>query len=226
MLTVTNLIGFGVGGGAADAVVTLIGNTTSANGTNSPKTYTGFGNAPATAFYVVGFGWRTGLSTTVTSVTIGGVTAAVATDGINPASMQDGAVEQRVALYGATVSSGVALDVVLTMSNNNASTGIGMWQLDNLLSTTPTYSNSSTADPASFTTNISAGGVAIVYGHCIASGTVFANVAENFDEASDATKRNMGGSAAFAAAQSGLVITSTLSGAGGQQHNHVIGVWR
>lgn len=81
------------------------------------------GTASATRRVVVGVGWASAAATTVSSLTIGGITATA--DGDSGAATGN----RRAMIFSAIVPTGTTADVVVTLSGTGARLGIGVWRL-------------------------------------------------------------------------------------------------
>lgn len=95
----------------------------------------------------VGFCDRTGTGRTISSATIGGVTATINTQINDAASTAPG-----VAIIQAVVPTGTSGDIVINFSGSIHSCGIGVFALYDLISTTPTDSDETITGVLLFTT--------------------------------------------------------------------------
>jgi len=117
-------------------------------------------------------------------------------------------------IWAGSITSGASADIVVTWARAANRTGIGVWAAYNIgtMEDSGSASISSSASAMSTDLDISAGGVAI--GYTFTNGGTgksftWSNLTENFDENIDATGNHSAASAAFAAAQSGLTVSST-----------------
>lgn len=149
-LLVNQLIGFGVVSASA-ATSTWLASTFSMSGLT---TYTfaamSFGTASADRYLIAGFIGGVTTVRTVSSVTIGGVTATELYYVANGATA--------AAFYIAAVPTGTSGDVVITWSAGYDRCGVSLWSATGLGSTTVVDTGTSTADPYNDTMNCNAGG--------------------------------------------------------------------
>lgn len=171
------------------------------------------GTAAANRYVVVGItAYTLSSSTSISSVTIGGVSATQLAQ-----AYSGGVNEDLSALYIAAVPTGTTADVVITFSTAPYRCGIGVYRVIDLLSSTPTntYTASSTSNPLSVSADISAGGVAIAVAGMVNSGAAgtytWAGLTERYDATVGFAATHSGASADFASAQTGLTISSTYS---------------
>ena len=215
MLQVNHLVGFG-GTGSRPATATKTDDSIDVTNTDvytfSAQT---LGTIARGRRIVVGVMGSNGSTTTIDSVTVAGNAAVqlVQAEGIG------GGGWTQVALFIIVDEINATGDIIVTFSVANFRCGIGVWAVNNLLSSIATDTGSSTADPQNDTLNISAGGVAIGYSGTYMSGSagsthVWTNLTEQFDTTFSETEINhSGASDAFAAAQSALSITCNPSAA-------------
>ena len=207
MLDVTHLIGFGAGGGVAAATVSYRTNANTGNSYGaSTKTFSALdiGTASADRIVIVALiGIPNAGTVTISSVTIGGVSAASCCTGI-------GDTQAFVEFWAATVPSGTTGDVAVTASGNMFNCFVGVWATTGLGSGTATASGTSTADPGSASLNISAGGIALGAGFNSnnAPNVTWSNLTEDFDSTQGGSRTYTGASQAFAAAQTGLSLSA------------------
>jgi len=148
---------------------------------------------------------------TVSTLTVGGISATLVKQ-VNQASGNYPAIE----IWQADVPTGTTADVIVTWNAGCIRCGIGVWAVYDAASAADDTGNS-TASPLTNTLNIPANGVAIGYSMSGASAThSWTNLTEKFDETVEGGMTHSGASDAFAAEQTGLAITDTLS-AGGEQ---------
>jgi hypothetical protein len=131
MLSVNNLIGFGVVGGRSQVPVTItyIDETTS-SGSSTANVYTftdnPIGTEDADRYVIIGFLARTasGTPATVVSATIGGIAATIIANAIS----SDGD-EPSAALFMAKVPTGTTGTVVITLDRDVIHGAIGVWRV-------------------------------------------------------------------------------------------------
>jgi len=168
------------------------------NAAPNPTTFTSV-NWGAPGFIVVAAAGRQSSAASVTSVTIAGVSATllVGREGTG----------NRIALYGATMT-GTSGNIVVTFSQGQATSGIGVWRLNNLKSTTPISTNS---NASSFATGISmnltanTGTNVIICAQSMSSGS-------NAIISSSTTTRNYTATSEIVYAHAGFSDISTTSG--------------
>ena len=154
MLMVNHLIGFGAGGNAA---VLSFQQAVSSGVDSSTYTFSSvaFGAAhPSRVVYWAGGGIGNGALRTVSSVTIGGVTATV---------MHSSTVgTSRVDIYAALVPTGTTGDIVVTYSGTMFNCGGAVWSaVDAIAGTTAFHTAATTTDAASININVDTLGYAI-----------------------------------------------------------------
>lgn len=196
----------------AAAVPVTISYTASA-GTNANATaYTfssqAIGTAASGRKVVVGASCRrsAGAAATVSSLTIGGVSASSVV-----AAPTDGSNDRPTELWQATVSSGTTGDIVVTWNAAALNCQIGVWAVYDAASAADDTA-SSVADPMNASLDCPANGViigkAISGGGGSAATHAWTNLTENFDSINpESEESSTGGSEAFTAAQTGLSIT-------------------
>ena len=115
-------------------------------------------------------------STSISSITIGGVAATVV---VSQASGDGGFAGLAIA----AVPTGTTADVVVTMSNLQGRMAVGIWAAYDLASATPVDTAASTADPASLNVDVQAGDVlvAAIYNNTNATAT-WTGATERFDD--------------------------------------------
>lgn len=164
------------------------------------------GTASTGRVIIVGVGGSnvTVAAITITSVTIGGVSATEISDNRSGQSY--------CGLYSLQVDTGTTADIVVTWSGVMSACGIGVWAAYNLLSSTPTDTGTDSAsDPLNTTIDVSAGGVVVAYTENYAGSTpsnVWTGVTEDFDKVirAAAFAGQSGASGAFTTSQTGLTI--------------------
>lgn len=169
------------------------------------------GTADADRYIIVGIVSRdTGQSTTLDSVTIGGVSATIV---VNHRNLDGGGNTSFAAIAVANVPTGTTGDVVVTFSQETLRCGIGMWRTVGI-DTTPTDTGGSSADDPTTSLDVSAGGIAV--GIAMASNgtstTTWAGLTEDWDDSTDVESTTYtGASDDFATIQSGLTVTANLT---------------
>lgn len=177
-----------------------------------------FGAASATRLVVVGVSAFNAAAVTISSVTIGGVAA---TPLVTALGVDDnGTGRSQHGLYAATVPSGTTGTVDVVLSTTSSRCGVSIWTIDDLLSATPTDTakQDGTSDASLLDTiDVAASGVLIGYAGCNGDGaqrtTSWAGVTEDFDTFIELTSTHSGGHAVYGAAQTGLTLSATASGA-------------
>lgn len=223
MLIATQFVGFGAG--AEDVVAASIAYTDHVEDGTDTSNYTfstrAIGTAASNRYVVAAIGIANSSPPTISSVTIGGVSATLVT--------QVTGTYERTAFYIAAVPTGTTATVVVNTSGS-LRCNIGLWALYDLSSATATDTDSSTSSTGSVNLDISAGGVAIGFSNTFTSASArtftWSNLTENFDVAYEGNNQSVSGaSAAFATAQSGLTISSTPS-AGVTSATHIFASFR
>lgn len=196
---------------SVDATITL---TDSPVSTSDLTAYTftaaAIGTAAVGRRVIVCVSGYSGSNPAVSSVTVGGNAATAVVSQIS--------VGQRSAIYIIQVDTGTTADIVVTFSVGCSFCGAAVFAAYNLLSSTATDTGSSTANPATGTMNISAGGVGVAYAAAYAAASrtfTWAGLTERVDEDVEAAlfDTHSAASAAFASAQTGLTVTATPSAA-------------
>lgn len=174
---------------------------------NSTYTFTAtdVGSAEATRRVIVG-AHQYGGSVTLTSATIGGVSATeVTTDSANTA---------QTLLLIAHVPTGTTADVVLTWSGSTSGSAVSVWTATGLSSDTAVDSGRSATNPATDTISTVDGGFIIgvftINGNGVLSTTTWSGVAEDFDVQLESNASISGGSATTNG--SNVSISATPSG--------------
>ena len=207
MLMLTQLVGFG----AASAGVITIAYNALVSDTTDLTTYTFSSAALGTAasdrkVVVTIHGRSTNPSTrTISSVTIGGVTATEAVSVSNT-------IGNRCAIYVADVPTGTTGDIVVVFNDTMQKCAVGSYAMYGAGSSTPTATATDIASAFSQTLNIPANGAAFaVAGNQFNTTASWAGLTENYDTAIG-SETETGASAAFAVEQVGLTISATFSG--------------
>lgn len=203
---------------AAAATVTYTDNKVSATASTAVRTFNSvaIGTASTDRVVIVAIGTSGGSGGTddCSSVTVGGVSLTKQFSKLH--------TDHNIAQFWAgTVPTGTTATVVVTWSRAANATGIGVWAttgLDISGGTTDEQFAVRTNSSADVTANlnVSAGGIALVYSINTAAEDVnptysHTNVTTNFNAALDYARAHGGASEAFAAAQSGLLITNATN---------------
>tara|TARA_R110000764_G_scaffold1253_2_gene4852 strand:+ start:7048 stop:7797 length:750 start_codon:yes stop_codon:yes gene_type:complete len=197
--------------GAVPVEVSLTANAINA-ATSTAYTFSSqaLGAAVSDRIIVVG-GFSTNAVRTVSSVTIGGVSAAQIVAATNSGGEQ-------CALWQASVPSGTTGDVVWTWSGAEVGMGIGVWRIVNAAASAHASSGVTGASALSSTLDIPANGAAIAYSGAASVNrtATWTGLTERFDENGiedgSTSGNHTGASLAFETVQSGLTIQMTLSG--------------
>lgn len=165
------------------AIVLLASHGVSGSDTNT-FTFSGvsFGTATADRLVIVGVGMTATSLATISSVTIGGVTATSIVEKPHNA----GGVYVHSGIFIAAVPTGATGDIVVTWSGTVLRCGFVAWEAHNLTSATPFDSDSSSASPATAGLNVKTDGIAVAYEQAYASaapGFSWTNLTEDGDEA-------------------------------------------
>jgi len=187
------------------------------NSTSNLTTYTFSGKALGTAasnrqIVVLVSGHGTS-NTTVSTVTVGGVSAT------ELVYAQQATGTQIKAIWIASVPTGTTGDVVVTFAAGKGSCGIGVYALYGASSsahatqTDTTYST----DTVSVSIDVPAGGVcfAIGTGTAIDASTTWTGLTEDYDAVEESGNRHTGASDLFASAQTGLTVSAQVANVGG-----------
>ena len=198
----------------AHAVVALSQTDTDSSITNL-TTYTfssaSFGAADADRYVIVAGGGITEGSRTVSSVTIGGVSATISQQ------VQDGFPVSLAFIAIAAVPTGTTGDVVVTFSSTMGEAAISVYRAVGIASITAYDTGSDTTDPMTTTIDIPAGGFAVaVSSVACGSLTTWTGLTEDVDFSyGDLCGANTSflssASDTFVSAQTGLTVTSDLS---------------
>jgi len=143
---------------------------------------------------------------TISSLTIGGVTATINVQISNSGSMQGICI--------ASVPTGTSGDVVLTFSGGMGNADIALYSTTGVGSTTATDTGTSTAEVGTYALDVVAEGVALALSRNqdgIYTAT-WAGLTERYDEADGNTNDMSGASDAFATTQTNLTVSCTWSG--------------
>jgi hypothetical protein len=180
--------------------------------TGNLSTYTftaqNLGTAAAGRYIVVAISSRkAGAATTITGVTIGGVTATIVTQVANTVTNTNVA-----GIAIAAVPTGATGDIVVTFGASMARCNIGVYRVDNLLSATPYDTDTSIANNPSV-------GLDVPYGFAIGVGTTavngasttWAGLTEDYDAVSEVAQVYTGASVDLLTAEAGRTMTATFT---------------
>jgi hypothetical protein len=149
-------------------------------------------------------------SLAVSSVTIQGITASLSVSAQNVTSNVTVAC---IAI--AAVPSGTTGDIVITLPRTALRIGIAVFSIANISGTTPSDTDSSTANAPTCSLDIPANGVALAISARAGSGSVtWSGLTERSDATIESNLNVSSASDAFATLQAGLSITATHSGVG------------
>lgn len=145
---------------------------------------------------------KAGATTTISSVTIGGVSATIVRQRSNNVTNTDVA-----GLAIALVPTGATGDVVVTFGAGMVRCQIGVWRADSLASATPSDADDSIAGDPTVALDCPAGGFIIGVGlTAAASSASWTGITERFDTTLETFVTVTGASDTFASAQSGLTL--------------------
>lgn len=168
------------------------------------------GDVSRDRYIIVGIGTRKGGTTgTISSVTVGGITATIITQVANTAGGNN--VTEGVAI--AHVPTGTTGDVVVTMSEAFLRMGIGMWRATGIASMTPVDFGTSVANDPTYAIDMTAnGGFAIGHGYLTGAGTTaWTGLTEDFDVNFNANGSHSGAHIEFAGTQTNTTILCDFS---------------
>lgn len=213
------MLGASAGGAVPAATVSL---TDSPVSTSNLTAYTfpsaAIGSADANRIVVVGVGGATsGGARTISSVTIGGVSAAQV---IDHSSANAG---NHSKIWAAAVPTGTTADIVVTWSAGMFNCGIGVWAAyDCLITASHTAQDNVTASTSSLFVPEGGIGIGYFFNGGGSSTYTWTGLTEDFDEAVDASDGayHSGASLAFDTEQNLLAIAATASG--GSQWAHSV----
>lgn len=160
------------------------------------------GTADNNRYIVVGVIGRSqdGTDKSLSSITVGGSTATIATSAWNSGNIAGIAVVK--------VPTGATGDVVVTFSATMGSCAIALWSELNLSSLTASDTGTDTTDPLSTNITMTNGFiVAIAKTDNAGDSATWTNVDENFDAADADTNRMSGGSKSYTTSQTNLPVT-------------------
>jgi hypothetical protein len=197
---------------AADAVaqrsVTVV-NTTHAEDSVDRSTFTfssqSLGTASDDRRIVVGI--HTGGTGTISSVSIGGVSATRLTRSL------DGSGNELCALWIAAVPTGTTGDVVVVWSTTTTNCAIGVWAVYGLVSNTAfavASTGTSATDPASVTIDIPQLGGVVGFARCVTNTNPFTwtGLTEDFDDNVPTDNPYTGASDEFSAGETGRTVSA------------------
>jgi len=135
------------------------------------------------------------------------------------------------AMFGGVLNSGTTADFVISLSGSPDRLGIDVAAMYDLLSTTPTYSqtfNTATTNPQTVSMNVQAGGVCLAF-----AGSENNNATSTWSGLTERSDHNTGGGGggmsaacdAFSTAQTGLSVSHTWS-AGQSRQGLIAKAWR
>lgn len=193
----------------ADATITYLQNT--GDGTNL-STYTfasqNFGTASADRHIICTVCGRSsdGGARTITSVTIGGTTAAENVDTTSSGNV--------CGIYIAAVPTGTSGNVVVVFNTTMGNADIALYSTTGVGSTTATDSGTSTSNPLTYALDVVAGGIAVAIATSDngAATATWAGLTERFDDATTGGNDKSGASDAFATTQTNLTVSCTWTG--------------
>ena len=197
---------------SASAVVT-IGTVVSAVNTNTLSAYTfssvSLGAADAGRVIVVGTSSGGGTNSTVSGLTVGGVSAVEAVE-----LQHQGDAYYRSSLWIAEVPTGTTGDVVVTMSGSTGDCGIIVWPTTGASHCAyATASDASDAGGLTVDLNVEADGAIIAYSACDAGpGWSWTGLTEDIDETVDSGWHHSGASAEFESASTPQTVTCVPPG--------------
>lgn len=178
------------------------------NSTSDLATYTfvaqNIGTAAAERqIIVLVVGRKTGATTSISSMTVGGVAATIAVQRSNNVTNTNVA-----GIAIANVPTGTTGDVVVTFGAGMVRCGIGVWRADNLLSATASDTDSSVANDPSVTLDVPNYGF-IIGGGCTAAstGATWTGLNEKYDAVIESALTHSGASQEFATGQTGRTLT-------------------
>lgn len=177
-----------------------------ANGSSYTFSSQNLGTADAARYIIVGIGARWGAApTSVTSVTVGGVSATEV--------VQLGPAGNVAAIYIAAVPTGTTGDVVVTLSDTMLRCVIHLYRVVNIASATASDTDSNAAATPTMSIDVPAGGFAV--GVCMGGTTgsfVWSGLTEDDDRQVEAATFGAA-SDEFVSAQTGLAVSVTVTGA-------------
>lgn len=197
---------------AAGGVLTFLQSTSSATDA-SEYTFSSqnLGDAAADRYIIVAVGSRDSGTTSqsISSVTVGGVSATIVVQQRNSATNTDVA-----GLAIAAVPNGTTGDVIVTFSETMLRCSIALYRATGLSSATPTDNGSSTATAPTYAIDVLAGGFAIGTANSgVNSGTAtWTNLTEDYDALVTGEYLNYtGASDTFETEQTNLAVTCTFT---------------
>lgn len=163
------------------------------------------GTAAADRYIICGVSGRSsdGGARTISSVTIGGVTATLNVQMVNSGNVQG--------IACALVPTGTTADVVVVFSSTMTNADIALYSTSGLTSTSANDTGTSTANVGTYALNVAAGGVAVALmkSDDETSVATWAGLTETYDEADANSNDISGAAAAFATTQTNLTVSCT-----------------
>ncbi len=196
-------------GNTPDATVEFTDHATSTSGSPYSFTSRAIGTAASGRRIIVAVSAGNSGSLAPSTVTVGGISATKVT-GSDVAASTAG-----VSLWIAQVDTGTTATIVVTFSSSPPRCGIGVWAAYNLLNSAAVdVETASGSSPLAISLDVLSGGIVIAADANGGSARTrtWAGVSEDYDETVSSSNTQSGGHAAFASSQSGLAVTSTLSG--------------
>ena len=184
-------------------------------GSGNPVTFSAlsFGAAAANRFLVAAFTWIGSPAKTLSSCTIGGISATVVVS-----SGAGGATGQSAAIAIAAVPTGTSGNVVGTFSGSVANVAVALYSLSAIASATPTATASSNAANPTATINIGAGACLLAVAGAIGtspSGSWTSPMTNDVNTTfGGGTACRTAASHVFPSAQTALVVTCTFTSSG------------
>lgn len=187
----------------------------SANSTTDTNAYTfaaqNLGTEASDRYIVVTVnGRKAGATTSISSVTVGGVAATIAVQRVNTVTNTSVA-----GIAIAAVPTGATGDIVVTFADTLARCAIGAYRIDNLFSATAYDTDSSVSADPSVGLNVSNPGFAIGTGAASGTGSVtWTGLTEDYDFISESSTNFTGASLNVSATQANRTMTIDFSVSG------------
>lgn len=210
MLIATQLVGFGASAIGVELSLTAQANS-GTDGTSFTFAGLSLGDPSASRRIIVAVAHNRNPAQTISTVTVGGVSATIVTN-VNSANFLG------AGLAIADVPTGTTGDVVVTFANTALQCAVAVYRVVNLASSTAhatALQSGATAGVLSTTINVPSGGlaVAMAINSVPAAYTWSAGLLEDTDQTVEGQITGSSASSVFAAAQTGLTIT-TSAGSG------------
>lgn len=198
----------------SSAVAATVSNTDHTSSSSALTTYTFSTRAIGTAatgrrIIVIATGYSTTGGRTISSVSVGGNAATHVVTGTD----SGGAVNSHLAgIYIIQVDTGTTATIDVVFSAGMAGCDVGIFAAYDLLSSTPTDTGTSNANPMTDTIDIAAGGICVAGNELYATGATghsWTGLTERYDDTQQAQIYYSGACDAFAAAQTALAVTCT-----------------